>query len=230
MTENRFQEPLQGFAAPPYSMSSELADHLRMEDHDIIPTCLSADRHKPQDFLLHYLGCEQYFQREDYLMSLSDEQTKQVEAKLRRVQYLRSALSIDTEGCRMVQSLTASFRRWRATIVFQEGINRVRELRTMYFALNGNAQREAQAPTRQLEAEYDPDVDTNAYVIRFKDGNPVRDIDDPRSHEQFPCHAIPVCDLIDGGKTDCPLRPPKDTINYIHFPANNMFVSDKLQQ
>lgn len=204
-----------------------------MDDHDIVPTCLSAERHKPQDFILHYLGCEQYFQREEYLMSLSTDQIKQVEAKLRRIQYLRAALANDIgEGRRLIQCLATGLRRWRSTKDFEEGIHRVRELRTMHFALNGNTQRDVKTPNRRRQSEYNPDVDTNAYFMRFKEGRLVRNIDDPRFHEQYPCHRISVDDLINdnGELEDNPLIPPEDTINYIHFPANNMSVSDNSQR
>lgn len=202
---------------------------LPMDDHDIVPTCLSAERHKPQDFILHYLGCEQYFQREEYLTSLSPDQIKQVEAKLRRIGYIRAALANDVgEGRRLIQCLATSMRRWRSTKDFEEGIHRVRELRTMHFALNGNTQREVKATAnRRHQADYNPDIDTNAYFMRFKDGKLVRIIDDPRFHEQYPCHRISVDDLInnDGELEDNPLIAPDDTINYIHLPANNMAVS-----
>ncbi|KAK7734810.1 hypothetical protein SLS63_004230 [Diaporthe eres] len=176
-------------------MAVEFADLLyRMEDHDIIPTCLSAERHRPRDFLLHYLGCEQFFQREDYLASLSPEQAKQVNTRLQRIQYLRSVLENDLgEGRQLVQNLTSSLASWRTTKDFQEGIGRVRELRKMHFADNGLSQREVHASGRYQD--YNPDLDTHAYLIRFKDGSA--------------------------------LIPPKGTINYFHFPANNMLWAER---
>ncbi|KAI7785604.1 hypothetical protein LA080_006624 [Diaporthe eres] len=205
-------------------MSVEFADLLyRMEDHDIIPTCLSAERHRPRDFLLHYLGCEQFFQREDYLASLSPEQAKQVNTRLQRIQYLRSVLENDLgEGRQLVQNLTSSLASWRTTKDFQEGIGRVRELRKMHFADNGLSQREVHASGRYQD--YNPDLDTHAYLIRFKDGRIVRDIADDRFHEQFPCYRISIQDLIQGSEEDSALIPPKGTINYFHFPANNMLM------
>lgn len=208
-----------------YLMSANFVDLLlRMEDHDIIPSCLSAERHKPRDFLLHYMGCEQFFQREEYLASLNAEQIKQIETKLERIEYLRAALSNDIEeGRQLVQHLKSSLKRWRDTKDYQDGINRVQELRTTYFALNGTAQKEVQTPMRV--GEYDPDVDTNAYLIRFKNGRPVRDIVDSRFHEQYPCYRISMHDLIYGKEDQSPLISPRGTINYFHFPANNMLVS-----
>lgn len=207
-------------------MSADFVDLLlRMEDHDIIPSCLSAERHKPRDFLLHYMGCEQFFQREEYLASLNPEQVKQIEAKLQRIQHLRTAITNDIgEGRPLVQYLTNSLTKWRNTREFEEGINRVRELRTMHFALNGTTQKGADTSTRV--GEYNPDVDTNAYLIRFRNGRPVRDIMDSRLHEQYPCYRISMHDLIYGIEEESPLIPPRDTINYFHFPANNMLVSD----
>lgn len=207
------------------SMSVDFVDLLlRMEDHDIIPSCLSAERHKPRDFLLHYMGCEQFFQREDYLASLNPEQQKQIEAKLQRIHILRSALSNDvSDGSHLVVQLTHSLNRWRNSKDFLEGIHRVRELRTLHFAQNGVGQREVGIPTRY--GEYNPDVDTNAYLIRFKNGRPVPEIADARYHEQFPAHRISVNELIREKGNDNPLLPPKNTINYFHFPANNMSVS-----
>lgn len=206
-------------------MSADFVDLLlRMEDHDIIPSCLSAERHKPRDFLLHYIGCEQFFQREDYLASLNAEQRKQIVSKLQRIQILRGALNGDMgDGRQLVQQLTHSLNRWRSTKEFQEGINRVRELRTMHFALNGIAQKEVGLPTRV--DDYNPDVDTNAHLIRFENGRPVHDIMDSRFHEQFPSYRISVHDLIHGKEDESPLIPPQNTVNYFHFPANNMLVS-----
>lgn len=207
-------------------MSVEFADLLlRMEDHDIVPTCLSAERHRPRDFLLHYLGCEQFFQREEYLQSLSPEQAKQVDTRLQRIQYLRSVLENDPgEGRQLVQNLSASLTGWRKTKDFQDGIGRVRELRTMHFAANDKSQKVVRASGRYQG--YNPDVDTNAYLIRFKDGRLARDITDDRFHEQFPCYRVSINDLIYGDEQDSALAPPKGTINHFHFPANNMLVSN----
>lgn len=207
-------------------MAVEFADLLlRMEDHDIIPTCLSAERHRPRDFLLHYLGCEQFFQREEYLASLSPEQAKQVHKRLQRIQFLRSVIENDLgEGRQLVQNLTSSLDSWRKTKDFQEGIGRVRELRKIHFARNEISQKEVPASGRHRE--YNPDLDTHAYLIRFKDGRVVCDITDDRFHEQFPCYRVSMHELIYGRDEDSPLIPPKGTINYFHFPANNMLVSD----
>lgn len=207
-------------------MSAEQVDFLlRMEDHDIIPSCLSAERHKPRDFLLHYIGCEQFFQREDYLASLNSEQKQQVQSNLQRIQILRSALLGDMgDGRHLVQQLTQSLNRWRNTKEYLEGIERVRQLRTLHFALNRISQKDIGIPTRV--GEYNPDVDTNAYLIRFKNGRPVHEIMDTRFHEQFPSYRISVNDLIHGREDDSPLMAPQDTVNYYHFPANNMLVSD----
>lgn len=206
-------------------MSNDIAEHLlRMEDHDIIPSCLSAERHKPRDYLLHYMGCEQFFQREEYLCSLNPEQIKQIESRLRRIQYLRSALTNDfDEGRHLIQHLTNSLERWRNTKEFQDGIKSVRELRTMHFALNGVTQKEVEEKTRA--GDYNPDVDTNAYLIRFKNGRPVRDIMDSRFHDQYPCYRIAMQDLLYDREDQSVLNPPSGSINYFHFPANNMLVS-----
>lgn len=206
-------------------MSADFVDLLlRMEDHDIIPSCLSAERHKPRDFLLHYMGCEQFFQREEYLASLNPEQVKQIETKLKRIEYLRAALSNDIdEGRQLVQHLKSSLKEWRNTKDFQDGIDRVRELRTLHFALNGTTQKVMETPMRMRE--YDPDVDTSAYLIRYKNGRLVRDIVDSRFHEQYPCYRISMHDLLKGKEDQSPLIPPSGTINYFHFPANNMLVS-----
>lgn len=205
------------------SMSNEL-QYLRMEDHDIIPSCLSADPHKPRDFLLHYMGCEQFYQREEYLESLTADQTQQVEAKLRRIKYLRDAIAADPDkGACLVQHLTCSLKSWRATKDYQDGIVRIRRQRVQYFAVNGTTQKDV--VTRAHPGEYNPDMDTNVYLIRFKNGRPAHDMQDGRFHEQYPSHRISIQDLV-YGKEDLPmLYPPGNTINYFHFPANNLLVS-----
>lgn len=206
----------------------ELADHLlRTEDHDIIPSCLSAERHKPREFLLHYMGCEQFFQREEYLCSLNPEQVQQVESRLQRIQYLRSALANDLgEGRHLIQHLANSLARWRSTKEFQEGIRSVQRLRNMHFAVNGIAQRDVEIQASRA-GEYNPDIDTNAYLIRLRNGRPVRDIMDSRFHEQYPCYRVSTEDLLYDGEDQSILNPPRGTINYFHFPANNMLVSPK---
>lgn len=209
-----------------------------MEDHDIIPSCLSADPHKPRDFLLHYMGCEQFYQREEYLESLTADQIQQVEAKLRRIKYLRDALAADPDkggngngnggggsssssSC-LVQHLAGSLKVWRGTKEFQEGIHRIRKQRVQYFAVNGMTQKDVS--TRAHPGEYNPDMDTNAYLIRFKNGKAAHDLMDRRFHEQFPSHRISIQDLIYGKEDAALLNPPANAINYFHFPANNMLV------
>ncbi|PSR80343.1 hypothetical protein BD289DRAFT_69366 [Coniella lustricola] len=190
----------------PPTMSTDLADLLlRMEDHDIIPSCLSAERHKPRDFLLHYMGCEQFFQREEYLASLNASQVKQIEAKLQRIESLRNAIFNDMgDGHILVQNLASSLKAWKATREFQEGIKRVRQLRTMHFAVNGAAQKEVDSLVRARD--YNPDLDTNAYLIRFRNGRPVRDIADSRFHEQFPSYRISIHDLMYRMEEESPLK------------------------
>lgn len=210
--------------SPTILMSNYLLDLLRMEDHDIIPSCLSAYPHKPRDFLLHYMGCEQFYQREEYLVSLSDDQIQQVEAKLRRIRYLRDALTADPErGARLMQNLTFSLKTWRVTKEYQEGIIRIRKLRLSHFGVNGTTQKEV--GTRANPGEYNPDMDTNAYLIRFKNGRAAHDLMDSRFHEQYPSHRISIQDLVYGKEDPSLLNPPGNTINYFHFPANNMLVS-----
>lgn len=205
---------------------------IKMEDHDFIPTCLSAKSHQPRDenFLLHYLGCEEYFEREKYLMSLSIDHIKQVEAKLCCIQYLREALTKDLgEGRHSVQALATSLREWRSTEEYQEGIQLVRELRLVHFNLNGYTQKDVKTPDQRHQAEYDPNVEVHAYFMRFKDGKVVQDIQDPRFHEQYPCYRVSIDDLINQDEEITPLVPPEDTINYIHLPGNNMSVSTNIQ-
>lgn len=207
------------------SMSNEL-QYLRMEDHDIIPSCLSADPHKPRDFLLHYMGCEQFYQREEYLESLTADQTRQVEAKLRRIQYLRDAIAADPDkGAGLVQHLTASLRAWRATKDYQDGIVRIRRQRVQYFAVNGTTQKDVVTRAAHHPGEYNPDMDTNAYLIRFKNGRPAHGMQDGRFHEQYPSLRISIQDLVYGKEDLSMLYPPGNTINYFHFPANNLLVS-----
>lgn len=171
------------------------------------------------------MGCEQFFQREEYLVSLNPEQIRQIEAKLQRIHYLRLALSNDIgEGRHLLQNLKNSLKRWRNTKEFQDGIKRVRELRTMHFALNGITQKEVGGTPRG--GEYNPDVDTNAYLIRFRHGRPVRDLMDTRLHEQYPCYRVSMDDLLFDRQDQSLLDAPKGTINYFHFPANNMHVSN----
>lgn len=207
-----------------------------MGDHDIIPTCLSAETHGEDDIsdkVLHYLGCLEFCQREQFFRSLDKEHRDQIESELRRIKYLRRVLEQDKEDSPLISNLEKSMKEWRNCKTFKskDGIDAVREWRSALGRRNNEKQRGPQAspPTNSTKGPYDPDRDLNAYLVRYVQSEGVTDLGDDAFSGHFPNHKIAVSTLLDENKKSNPLA--RDThldqsINYFHFPANNMHVSD----
>lgn len=176
-----------------------------MGDHDMTPTCLSAEEHEPQDPRLHYLGCLQFFEREDYINGLRDEQRKQVESELRRIAFLRDVLKKDAVDCRLVENLEDSMEKWRRGRLYtsDNGIEAVRTWRRDKSLPNGTSQRQVELGKFK---DYDPDHDMNAYLTKFKNSEPVKDLASESFNGHFPNHKIPVFQLLDYKEEKNPLK------------------------
>lgn len=97
-----------------------------MGDHGMNPTCLSAEKHKStRNPTLHYLGCLEFCKRAAYFDSLPSNEKSQIEASLRRTEYLRAKATEDDDVKILVTNLRASFDEWRKCSEYQEGIKEV---------------------------------------------------------------------------------------------------------
>lgn len=206
-----------------------------MGDHDITPTCLSAEKHgnnEARDVILHYLGCLEFCEREDYFKSLDGEHQKQIESELRRIEYLRHVLEHDKEESTLLLNLGRSMNVWRNCELYtcSDGIKAVRTWRLGKGRPNSKNQRNPRT-SHFPNSEYDPDRDLNAYLIRYVKSEAEKELKDPRFNGHFPNHKIAVSHLLDAEEPSNPLSKgsqPEESINYFHFPANNMQVSISL--
>lgn len=203
-----------------------------MGDHDITPTCLSAEKHgnnEARDVILHYLGCLEFCEREDYFGWLDGEHQKQVESELRRIEYLRHVLKHDKEESLLLLNLDRSMKVWRKCELYtcSDGIKAVRTWRLAKGRPKPTSQRDPHT-SHLASSEYDPDRDLNAYMIRYVKSEAEKELKDPRFNGHFPNHKIAVSRLLDDKEPSNPLAKgsqPEESINYFHFPANNMQVS-----
>lgn len=213
-----------------------------MNDHDMNPMCLSAEEHhNPRDPVLHYLGCLEFGKREDYFSGLEENEKSQIEASLRRTEYLRKILdgTTDKEAKTLVKNLQKSFEAWRKCPDFERGIDEVRVWsggKDQYQRAPNPSNATSASPTStdRRPFTYDPDHDMNAYLIQYKDSRPVNDLRDLgfSSEFKFPNHKIRVAKLLDEKSDVKPLWEAKKSskqssklINYFHLPSNNMAVS-----
>lgn len=202
-----------------------------MGDHDITPTCLSAEEHKDdevRDMILHYLGCLEFCEREQYFERLDEEHQKQVESELRRIQYLRHVLQQDREESSLLRNLGKSMKAWRESELYT-GPDGIRAVQTWRLTMGRLKSKEQRASSSQFSSSaYDPDRDLNAYLIRYVQSQPEKELKDPRFNGHFPNHKIAVSHLLNEKENSNPLAKeshPNQSISYFHFPANNMQVS-----
>lgn len=208
-----------------------------MGDHDMVPTCLSAEDHEPRDPMLHYLGCLEFSERNQYLVEVSSEYQEQVDRELRRIEYLREVLKKDPVEHRLVKNMKDSMEKWKESSLYtsDHGIKAVRAWRKAKHQANRSEITPVQPGESIHQAQdYDPDVDINAYLTRFEDSKPVKKLNDKRFDGHFPNHKIPVSHLLnDENSSPLTKTPPKSAteatqeriISYFHLPANNMIVS-----
>lgn len=206
-----------------------------MGDHDIIPTCLSAEEHGEDgisDKTLHYLGCLEFCRREQYFETLKKEHRDLIESELRRIKYLRHVLQQDREDSPLIMNLEKSMTAWKNCELFksEDGIIAVREWRSGKGRTNDKKQRNPQdSPSpRSTNSRYNPDRDLNAYLVRYVQSEGVTDLQGNAFSGHFPNHKIAVSVLLDENNESNPLARefhPDQSINYFHLPANNMHVS-----
>lgn len=206
-----------------------------MGDHDITPTCLSAEEHGQggvSDKILHYLGCLESCEREDYFEELDKEHQGQIESELRRINYLRHILGQDAEDLWLIFNLEKSVNKWKSCDSFkgEYGINAVQKWRSDQKRPTKQQQRDPRKSPSTISTaySYDPDRDLNAYFIRYPQSESTTDLHGHGFNGHFPNHKIAVSELLDEKKQPNPMARdsyPDQSINYFHLPANNMHVS-----
>lgn len=189
-------------------------------------TCLSTHAHEPHNFMLHYLGCLEFCQREHYFSGLSQDSQNDIEAELRRIYYLRDTLGRDHTTSGLVRNVETSLNEWRKCPLYTSttGLTAVQAWRRGKDRENGFTQRQVSALPSEL-GKYDPDRDTKAYFMRYQSGRPVLDLHDKRFTGCFPDHRMSVSQLLDAMDDYSISCNGKSDISWIHLPVNNMKVS-----
>lgn len=214
-----------------------------MGDSSPTPSCLSAECHEPRDSLLHYLGCRGFCKRLGYFKSLEPEDQKRITGELRRIISLRKALNNESDDAvsSLVGNLEGSMAAWRGSRG-KHGIDAVRKWRLGRGLPNGESQDFAQE--EKPSGPYDPNNDVKAYLVSYKDGKHIENAQDhgtkghPHDHKMIVLQRkILVSELLMqpalGGQLKASERPVLSelsqasygSLNYLHFPANNMAVS-----
>lgn len=199
---------------------------------DPTPSCLSAEPHAASDPVMHYLGCAEFWERDGYFNSLQTPGAqKRITSELRRISYLRHVLqeAEDDPVFHLVQNLEGSMKNWRESDLYQgdSGIRAVQTWRTSDARLNGVSQE----PEHRGEYKpYHPDNDIKAYILSYKDGKPVENLQDYQVKSNLPDHKILISQLLNPPNDSDGLlsklsKTPEGSFNYLHLPANNMAVS-----
>lgn len=181
-----------------------------MNDHNLNPSCLSAEEHDdPQNPVLHYLGCLEFCKRENYYNTLPPNYRDQIENLLRRTECLRVKASGDDGLQDLVTNLSKSFQRWRSCK--QSYLKGIKEVKA--WSGRGELYEEHQLKQRPAHIDridiaeaansqnepYDPDKDTSAYLIQYKDSQIVGNLEafGFSCHSKFPNHRMPSSNLLD---------------------------------
>jgi hypothetical protein len=203
--------------------------------------CLDDLEHTISDPVTHCLGCLEFCDRQAYYDTLRPAEKDQIRWLLRRARYLRvelDRLGPDREEKRLVRHFRGSLRTWLdPSKTREERFRHVIEWRRGHGRPNGDVKFDPIEHEQQTyEKEYDPDFDLNAYVIEYRNSEPVNsDKDRPEAERdfkgEFPNHKLSLTWLLND-----PRDPSKNllsrnnvqdsgkTIRYFHFPANNMIV------
>lgn len=157
--------------------------------------------------------------------------------RLRRISFLRNALSRDESSSRLVSNLHGSMAAWRSSASYQSGILRVKAWRQRHHLPIDWAQYPQELDEAVYGAEYDPDRDTNACHIKSEKHTLREDGKDRNFGGRLSYNEISLDRILDEDEMYSPLKfshhrttegwrdTNNDTINYFHLPANNMIVS-----
>ncbi|KAI0197001.1 hypothetical protein F4808DRAFT_299052 [Astrocystis sublimbata] len=214
-----------------------------------VSSCLSSERHDHDitNPLLHFLGCIEICERQDFLHGNTriweDELEHQrnlqgqnadetvenmkkgwksnIESEMRRIATLRHALSSDEQDKHLVKDVEESGQSWRMSEEYKSNIDRVKEWR-------GNATQSISEPEFTSPARaYSPEEDTSVPVIQFKAGRGFSETCDDRLSGKFPNQKTTVKKLLEVSDQKANLLHnnrdfDNNHIKYFHIPTNNM--------
>lgn len=126
--------------------------------------CLSTEAHEPQDVLLHYLGCLDFREREQYFTILDEDQRLVVDQELRRNQRLRASIREDDQDAFLSGRLTGSIERWRQSPLYNLGMVTVRKQRNTRGLVSGHSQRDVSAGYDQDDIQATKSMHHNLYA------------------------------------------------------------------
>ncbi|KAI0521730.1 hypothetical protein F5B22DRAFT_596029 [Xylaria bambusicola] len=184
-------------------------------------SCLSADPHDDiRDPVLHYFGCLEAWQRDDFFDTASPYWIKQVKTlkdsgilrpdaerriraqrgayrnhcaeELHRVSLILSALAADEKKSYLLTDLASSLARWRSSRQYELGIELVRKWRADRRLPNGAA---ITYPKNETGKLYNPHSNIKVQVIAFKEGLPCN-LDPQYATGTFPNQVTNVHDLL----------------------------------
>ncbi|KAI8944242.1 hypothetical protein F4801DRAFT_572457 [Xylaria longipes] len=218
-------------------------------------SCLSAEPHEHNitNPLLHFLGCIEICERDDFLngdVSIWKEQLKHqrmlqrknahgavenmksswrsnIENEMRRIALLRDALSKDNDDKQLVKEVQESGNLWRDSREYRENIEEVRKWR-------GDGRNSTIGPDfASAKKDYIPEEDIFVPIIQFEDCREFSKTDDNRlSGKKFPNQKTTIRMLLDQSNPTANLLYKDydfncDRIKYFHIPSNNMIWAEE---
>jgi hypothetical protein len=175
-----------------------------------------------EDGLLHFFGCLEFSQRDDFLHTLpaTDKLRVRISGELARIAKLRQILEregLRTETGKLLQSFKTTL---------SQRLPRRRSYSHLEMQENDTAAQTSESIPRSPEDEVILG-DLRANVIYFKrkqGGKHPGPYDHPALDDTFPHQRVPLSLLLEDNLKDNPLmwKCEKDMIRYFHIPANNM--------
>lgn len=209
-----------------------------MDGNGIESSCLSPDDHDHiRDPILHFLGCLEFCDRNAYFDTMTQDMQSKLVKHLRRINFLRHALSRDESSEQLIFNLHGSLTAWRCSASYQSGMMRVKAWRERHHLPIGWAQCPQELDEAVCRADYDLDRDTKAFHIKYEKCSSRDDCKDRKFGGRLSYNEISLNRILDEDDTYDPLKSSyhrttegcrdtnTNTINYFHIPANNMIVS-----
>ncbi|KAI0024073.1 hypothetical protein F4780DRAFT_769011 [Xylariomycetidae sp. FL0641] len=189
-------------------------------------TCLSAEKHDTdiKDHLLHYFGCTEICDREDFFKHSNDlwkaeihhhetlgkkpQDAKELveekraaweancDSELRRIDFLRKTISNDNRDHHLVSTIVESSKSWRNSATYKNNIARVHEWRKS----KGKQRGDTLPPYKGIQQPktYDAEKDISVPIIQFEGHHGV-DVKDDRVWGKFPNQKTKVDTLFSVG-------------------------------
>lgn len=211
-------------------------------------TCVSSEPHDDdiRDYVQHYMGCIEISERRGFFdpnkplwkkpehsANNGDNITAEMKSKqitpeqaqaacrleIRRARYLRKVLANDPSETKLVDKIMKTRAKWVASEQYKSGM---KAIRTWKPNRNRAHEDDSDDSDGQPLKKYDPELDINVHILKYKR-------DSSKNLSMLPHEKMKVKKLLETEDSN-PLRyqegiPEKDTIKYVHLPANNMEVS-----